>query len=307
MGHTLPSGERELFVSGAQTIRAYLKGKELKLVAEVVLPPSGKILALDSADLDKDGIVELYVTIIERETPASRVYQFNGTTFEMLAEKLPWFFRSIDIDLHSRVVFAQEIDNDGTYYGAVKELAKSGSRFTAKEVRTLPHSANLFNFNRLSGTGTKDPTDSVVVLDGDGYLTIYPPDGAEAWKSSEKYGGSESFFKKEQTYRRSTGDLLRWTFLEQRMTRLKDGSLLVPRNEGTFTIGNNRSFDKYSLLAFEWTGAVLKEKWHTRPSSGYLADYSLDQNTGEILLLEVVKKPGMFTKGKSVISIHKID
>ena len=306
-GRTLPSGERELFVSGEQTIRAYLKGKELNLVAEVALPPSLKILALDSADLDKDGRPELYVTIIERETPASRVYQFNGKTFEMIAEKLPWFFRSIGNDMRSRTVYAQEIDNDGSYYGGVKELAKSGAHFMVKGAETLPASANLFNFSRLIGVGPKSSKDHVVVLVEDGYLTIYPPDGTEVWKSGEKYGGSESFFKKEKTYRRSSGDLVRWTFLEQRITLLKDGTLLVPRNEGTFTIGNNRSFDKYSLFAFEWTGAVLKEKWHTRISPGYLADYSFDQPAGEILLLEIVKKPGMFAKGKSVISIHKID
>ena len=304
MGRVLPSGERELFVSGEQTIRAYLKGKELKLVAEVVLPPSEKILALDSTDLDKDGTPELYVTIIERESPSSRVYQFNGTTFVTIAEKLPWLFRAIGSDMLSRRVYAQELDNDGKYYGGVKELAKSDSRFTAKDTLPLPLPANIFNFNRLDGASGKS---TVVVLDEDGYLVVYPPDGAEAWKSGEKYGGSESFFKNESKYRRSTGDLLRWTFLEQRMTPLKDGTLLVPRNEGTFSFGNNRSFDKYSLFSFEWTGAVLKEKWHTRPSPGYLADYSFDQNTGEILLLEVVKKPGMFSKGKSVISIHKID
>ncbi len=307
MGRTLPSGERELFVSGEQTIRAYLKGKELKLIAEVTIPLSGKILALDSADLDKDGTLELYVTIIDRESPSSRVYQFNGTTFVTIAEKLPWFFRAIGTDIHSRIVYAQEIDNEGKYYGGVKELTKSDARFTVKEAQTLPHSATIFNFNRLGGVAAKGPGGLVVVLDEDGYLAMYPPDGTEAWKSGEKYGGSESFFKIEPKYRRSTGDLLRWTFLEQRITQLKDGTLLVPRNEGAFTIGNNRSFDKYSLFGFEWTGAVLKEKWHTRPSPGYLADYSFDQTAGEILLLEVVKKPGMFTKGKSVISINKVD
>ena len=307
LGRTLPSGERELFLSGEQMIRAYLKGKELTLVTEITLPLYAKILALDSADLDKDGTPELYVTIIEREAPASRVYQFNGTAFVAIAEKLPWFFRAIGTDIHSRVVYAQAIDNEGKYYGGVKELTKSDARFSVKETQVPPHSANVFNFNTLSGIVTKGPAKIAVVLNEDGYLTMYPPDGTDVWKSSEKYGGSESFFKIEPKYHRSTGDLLRWTFLEQRITLLKDGTLLVPRNEGTFSFGNNRSFDKYSLFSFEWTGAVLKEKWHTRPSPGYLADYSLDQNTGEILLLEVVKKPGMFTKGKSVISIHKID
>ena len=88
---------------------------------------------------------------------------------------------------------------------------------------------------------------------------------------------------------------------------MKNGTLLVPHNEGSFSFGNNRSFDKYSLFGFTWTGAVLKEKWHTRQSHGYLADYTYNQTSGEVVLLEVVQKSGMFNKGKTVISINRIE
>lgn len=305
MGRTHSSGERELFVAGGQTIRAYLKGNELRLVAEITIPASGKILAIDTADLDRDGSPELYVTIIDREAASSRVYQFNGTAFVMIAEKLPWFFRGIGNDVTSRTIYAQEIENGSNYYGDVKELTKSDARFTAVNPLKLPRTANIFNFNRLSGAESKN---NVVVLNEDGYLVIYSPDGSEVWKSSEKYGGSEIFFKGEsRTHTRSTRDLDRWMFLEQRIVLLKDGTLIVPHNEGTLSLGNIRAFDKHALVAFEWTGAVLKEKWHTRLSTGYLADYILDQSSGEVILLKVTKKTGLFNKGTSVISINKID
>lgn len=305
MGRTLASGERELFVAGEQTIRAYLKGTGLKLIAEITIPAPGKILAIDTADLDRDGLPELYVSIIDRESPGSRVYRFDGTAFAIIAGNQPWFFRGIGNDVNSRTIFVQEIETGGKYYDDVKELASSDARFTTKNSLKLPRTGNIFNFNRLNETSGKG---NYVVLDEDGYLVMYSPDGAEAWKSSEKYGGSERYFTHElQTHARSTRDLLRWTFLEQRITLLKDGTLLVPRNEGSYSFGNNRSFDKYTLFAFEWTGAVLKEKWHTRQSPGYLADYAYDQATGEVLLLEVVQKSGMFAKGKTVISVNRID
>jgi hypothetical protein len=304
-GRTRSSGELELFVANDRTIRAYLKGSELKLVAEISIPHPGKILAIDSADLDSDGVPELYVSIIDRETPSSRIYRFDGAVFSLLAENQVWFFRGIGTDISTRSIFAQEIEAGGKFYGTVKELVKSGSRFTTKNSLGLPRSGNIFNFIKLSGVSGKE---YFVVLDEDGYLIVYPPDGAEAWKSSEKYGGSEGFISTgAQNYSRSTGDLPRWTFLEQRMTLLKDGTLLVPHNEGSFSFGNNRSFDKYSLFGFTWTGAVLKEKWHTRQSPGYLADYAYNQASGEVVLLEVVQKSGMFNKGKTVISINRIE
>ena len=304
-GRTLPSGERELFIAGERTIRAYLKGSGLKQVAEITIPAPGKILAIDSADLDRDGSPELYVSIMDREFPSSRVYRFDGTSFAVVAVNQPWFFRGIGNDVISRTILVQEMEAGGAFYGDVKELVKSDHRFTTKNPQKLPRSGNIFNFNRLSGASG---TGFYVVLDLDGHLLIYSPDGAEVWKSSDIYGGSENNFKHESREQlRSTGDQYRWTFLEQRITVLKDGTLLVPRNMGTFNIGNNRSFTKHSMAAFEWTGAVLKEKWNTRPSPGYLADYAFDQASGEVLLLEVVQKTGLFTKGKSVISINRID
>jgi hypothetical protein len=303
VGRTLPTGERELYIANEQTLRAYLVGKELRQVAEIAIPSPGKLLAVDSADLDKDGTVELYVSIIDRGKAASRVYQLSSSSFVLVADKLPWFFRGIGSDITSRKIYAQGIKNGGKYYGTVRELAKSAAVFTTKEPQKLPQTGTIFNFNRLSGASAG----STVVLDEDGYLTVYGADGSEAWKSSEKFGGSESYFNNQQrSYSRTSNDLQRWSFLEQRMTLLRDGTLLVPRNEGTFSFGNNRSFDKYTLIALEWTGAVFKEKWHTRTSPGYLADYAFDQASGELFLLEVVKKSGLFSSGKSVITINKL-
>ena len=303
-GKTGPAGERELFIASEQTIQAYLKGSELKLVAEATIPVSGKILAIDTADLDKDGILELYVSIIDRDSPRSRVYQFNGSAFVLIAENLPWFFRGSADDVGSRTIYAQEVAAKGEFYGDIAVLSKSGTHFTPGNKFSLPRSGNIFNFVGLSGISGAA---RYAVLDEDGYLALFSPDARLLWKSAEKFGGSESFIAAgTRTPARSSRDLDRWTFLEQRITQLPDGTLIVPHNEGTFSFGKNRSFDKYTLYGFEWNGAKLTEKWHTRPSSGYLADYAFDQKTGEIILLEVVKKPGLFGTGKTAISINKL-
>ncbi len=304
MGRTLASGERELFIAGEQTIRAYRKGTELRLVAEITIPSPGKILAIDTADFDRDGSPELYVTIIDRGSPSSRVYQFDGAAFVMTAQNLPWFFRGIGHAPASRTVYTQELNSDGRYYGDVKELSKSKSGLTTGTALKLPRSGNIFNFIRLSGTSGKENS---VVLDEDGYLVTYSYDGSESWKSSEKYGGSETFFTNEfQSRSRSTKDLDRWTFLSQRILLLKDGTLIIPRNEGALSFGNIRAYNTHTLFAFELSGAVLKEKWHTRQLPGYLADYAFDETSGEVITLVVSQKPGIFIKGKSVISINSI-
>jgi len=168
----------------------------------------------------------------------------------------------------------------------------------------MPLSGLVFNFNRL-GNGDKA---AIVVLNEDGYLVVSSPEGEDVWKSAIKYGGSESHFKVESPeQRRSLGDEFQWTFLEQRIVITADGTLLVPHNEGLFNVGNSRSYTKYTMHALQWNGSSMQEKWHTRQNQSYLADFAYDATAKELILLEVVQKADMFSKGKTVISINRVD
>ena len=305
LGRRLPSGERELFVAGERIIRFYHKGAELKLVAEATVPVSAHILAIDSADLDHDGITELYATIIDRDVVSSRVYRAEGQSLKLVADNLPWFFRGIGADITARTIYAQEMGVRGGFSTEARELAWDGQRYEARTSVTLPQIGTIFNFQRIRGP---KGIDYFVTLDADASLAVADTHGEEVWKSADKFGGSEVRFRDiKYSASRVARDMERWIFLEQRMMPLPDGSLIVPRNEGTLSIGNNRNFNRHALFAFRWNGAMLTEVWHTRQTSGYLADYAYDSALRELVLLEVVKKEGLFSKGRSVITTYRID
>ena len=305
LGRTLPSGEREIFVAGEQVIRYLRKGADLKQVAEITLPASAKLLAIDAADLDKDGTPELYVSIIDRKTVSSRVYQPTDNGLELIAENQPWLYRGIGLNLKERSVFVQTLSSTGEYQYEIAELTKTGRSFGTQNNRTLPRQGNIFNYSRFPDAAGGEKW---IVLNEDGYLIIYAADGSELWKSSDQYGGSTTYFNYESVAQlRARGYKSRWNFLEQRITALPDGTLIIPRNEGGISIGNNRSYNKHSLFGLQWSGSLLKEAWHTRQTPSYLADYAYDPATREVLLLEVVQKAGLFGSGRTVISINKLD
>jgi hypothetical protein len=305
LGRTLPSGEREIFVAGEHTIRYLRKGTELKQIVEIAIPVPARILAIDSADLDRDGTPEIYVTIVDRKTISSRVYQPTDTGMELIADKQPWLFRGIGHDLKERTIFAQAVSSGGEYFNGVAELVKSGRSFKVQNSRTLPRPGNVFNFTRFRDAAGAE---KLVIMDEDGYLKIYATDGSELWKSSDKYGGSETNFNYETVSQlRARGNTYRWNFLEQRITALPDGTLIIPRNEGSFSIGNNRSYNKHSLFGLQWSGTLLREAWHTRQTPSYLADYAYDAATREVVLLEVVQPAGLFGTGKTALSINRLD
>jgi hypothetical protein len=305
LGRTLPSGEREFFVAGEQSILYLRKGSELKQIAEISVPVPAKVIAIDAADLDRDGIPEIYVSIVDRKTVSSRVYKPTSTGLELIVGNQPWLFRASGLDLKNKTVFAQAMGSGGDYINGVAELSMTGNSFKTGLVLNLPKPGNIYNsasFRDASGA------DRLAIVDEDGYLIIYSIDGTELGKSSDKFGGSESYINFESIAQsRNKIDKYRRNFLEQRITALSDGTLILPKNsDSTMSIGNNRSYNKHSIFGLQWGGSVVMESWHTRVTSSYLADYIYDANTKEFVLLEVVQKAGLFSSGKTVISVNKM-
>lgn len=305
LGGKLSTGEREVFVTGIHSLKYFRLGKELLLVAEVTLPLHQKVLTVDAADLDGDGITEIYLTIISGDDLASEVWTPDGNSLKKIGDKLPYFFRGITLRGENAKIYAQQLGRDDDYYGDLYEVTKAGSVFGTKNPLKLPRGANLFNSSIFLN---KEGKVCFVVLNPDGFLLVYDESGKRLWKSSDKYGGSENFFDRDDLKdMKVTGTSRRKIFLEQRLTVTKNGTIIVPKNDGFFVIGYNRAYTKNSVYAFAWNGVMLDELWHTKQSQNYLSDYQYNEEQKELLLLEVVLKDGILEKGKSALSIKRVE
>lgn len=303
-GKVLASGERELFVAGRNSLRLYRLGTDLKLIAEVSFKVDEHVLGVDTADLDGDGIPEAYVTIMNGESLSSQVWLAKDGSLKKVAEKLPYFFRSIALAGKKEKIYAQQMSTTADFYGDVYELAKAGEKYTLRNPVTLPRFGNLYNFNMF--TDAKGESRFVIIND-DGYLIVSSRQGEELWRSSDKFGGSELYFKREDlTDVRDTGEPYRWIFLQQRIVVTADNDILVPQNSGSWVVGNSRTYKKNSVYDFVWNGASLDEKWHTKEEQNYLADYYVDAAKGELVLLQVVKHEGILSPGASVVTARRI-
>jgi len=304
-GRTLENGVRELYVVDDHALRLYRQGKELELVAEVTFGGSEQILGVDTADLDGDGISEAYLTMLSGDNLASQVWAARDGKLQKVAENLPYFFRAIALDGKEKRIYVQEMGRDADFYGDVYELVRKDAKFEKQNPIKLPRFGFLYNFNRF--TDAKGGS-HYVLINADGYVIVYSAAGEELWRSSDKFGGSELYFKRQDLANvRTTGDQYRWTFLEQRIVVTPEGEIIVPKNSGLFVFGTNRSYKKNSVFSFAWNGSTLDERWHTKESQNYLADYSFDAPRKELILLEVVKKEGLIEKGASAIVVKRVE
>lgn len=299
-------GSREVVVALEKELRMYRQEKEFKLLAaENNFGGNEKIISIDIADLDADGVQELYVTAFNGELLASKVYLLENGSFRKIAADIPYFFRGIALNGGAYKVYAQEMGINDDFYGDMCELVKKGTSFQLGKPVKLPPKGNIYNVNLFAD---KDGKPLFVTLNPDGYLVVSAETGESLWKSSDKFGGSEMYFTRDDMQNvRVTGSQYRKRFIEQRITVTKNGVVIVPKNEGSFVIGNSRSFSKNSVYAFAWNGAGLDELWHTRLDQSYLADYSYDNEQKELLILEVVKKAGIVEKGASAVVVRRVE
>ncbi|TWJ17560.1 FG-GAP repeat domain-containing protein [Geobacter argillaceus] len=306
IGKSLPSGERELYLALEQELRLYRQGDKLTLIAnEKGFKANEKIIGIDTADLDGDGIPELYVTLMRGDELASQVWITENGTFKLIARDLPYFFRALPGTDGKSKLYGQQTGRDTDFFGDVSEVVKTGSGYELKNPLKLPRSATIYSFGRIV---EKDGTVRTVTINKDGYLTVYAANGEELWRSNDRLGGSETYFLREDPQNvRVTGEQFRKIFVEQRILTTRNNDIIVPKNEGFWVIGNSRSFSKSSVYNFAWNGAAMEERWHTKQSQNYLADYAYDDTRKELVLLEVVKRPGMIEKGASAISIKKVE
>ncbi|TWJ14038.1 FG-GAP repeat domain-containing protein [Geobacter argillaceus] len=304
-GPATAGGARELYIAGDHAVKLYSQGKELELLSEVTLPGDQKILGIDTADLDGDGSCEVYLTVWNGNALASQVWTKKGNSLEKIADNLPYYFRGIALNGGEKKIYVQQMGSDSDFYGDVFELVRKGKEYETRNPLKLPRFGNLFNFNMFSDNRG---TSYVVVLHSDGNLIVYTAAGQKLWRSSDKYGGSETFFQRPDLSNvRVTGESYRWIHIDQRIVVTKQGEIIVPQNSGFWNIGNIRSFSKNVIYCFTWNGSSLQKKWHTAQSETYLPDYFYDGSRNELTLLEMIDRAALANKGTSAVSVIKID
>lgn len=298
-------GTSELLLAEDGALHLYRRGEKLTLLAQAPLPAGQRVLGADAIEPDREGKVLVFVTALERETPASRVYLVQNDTLKLVAQDLPYMFRSLSTYGGPKKLYAQQMGRSEDYYGDVFEASLvDGAVKTANPIK-MPRFANIFNFNLFRDQSGKS---YLTTFSDSGYLVVYDDSGQEIWRSSDKFGGTETYFqRRDSENERSTGTPFRTRFIDQRITVTDKGEVIVPQNAGFFVLGNARSYSKYSMVSFAWNGASLEELWRTKQSQNYLPDYAYHPGTREFVLLEVTQKGGLTGQGGSLIRVTRPD
>jgi hypothetical protein len=315
------------------------KGNEFVQLRKIPGSPGEEYFGVDVADINGNGIPEIFVTSINRQTVESFVLEYRNGNYEVIARKLPYLFRVINTTGTPRLL-GQTMNPAWTnqagdttafsnfFINPIYIMSWENGKYVEREKARIPQGLPVYGV-------TLDAVDStverVIAFDSLDYLRIYEktdkllanltqfmgPTSELVWRSDEMFGGSNNVLQPEfaagtrNTY--SQADLV---FFNPRIMTYdlnKDGKkevILVKNLSATGRVLKNAPmFTGAEVYAFEWDGLGLGELWRSRKINGYTADFQIkdiDNDGQDEIVLALVLTVGPTLRTNSCIVVYKL-
>jgi hypothetical protein len=256
-------------------------------------------------DFNGNDLPEIYLTRKYMEKAATRVIEFTGNDFVVIADDLPWFIREVKGE--GKKLVGEKFRQVDGLYGGVKFLKWKEGKIVEDGPLDIPKWIDLYGFTLCDATG--DGKDDFIYLTERDRLRLYEKEEGGAWKqtweSTSYYGGSinniefgpNSFDQK--TINVKAG-------IEcGRVTEEGRREIITSSNDAVSRIFKNISYESGLTRGLIWGEFGFEDRWQTKKINGYVADFVLvdlkKDGLEEIVELVVVKQPSLFSTGESLI------
>ena len=327
IGDVNNDGINEVVVIDDYNVMIYQKkGRDFKLLKKIEGKAYEKYLSVDVADINENGIPEIIVTNLNHNHLNSFVLEFKRDKYDIIASKLGYFMRVIEMPDGTPVLMGQSMGMTDPFYTPIHEMAwKKGTYKTGKRM-SIPEGLSVYSVSFINFTDSG--SDKVLALDSSDYLCIYektekPLTTVNAFggskeflfRSDEVFGGTNNAF--DLSDRQLSDNVVKKNFYVNLRTfsydTNKDGKkeLIIVKNlssSGRY-FENVKLFTSAEIYNLEWDGLGFVENWRTRKINGYVCDYQFKDidNDGqkEVVLALVLSVSGSLQK-MSVVAAYDL-
>lgn len=311
-------GKNETVVleNGGISIYRYSNNR-LVLVKNIQGRGIDEYLSLDVADINKNGISEIFVTnLIDRELN-SFVIEFHDEDFRKIAADIGYFLKVIDTSQMGSMLVGQKVGSNGGFYGSVRQLVWKDKKYVEERRVPLPSSAIVYGFNLIDVD--KDGKEEVVLVDNDDHLRVYSGNGELMWKSDGIYGGTNNFIAKypdSSEPNSSIEDLVSRLYIQNRVlvqNHKGENEVIVIKNipSAGKIFERVRMYRESEIYNLVWDGLGLSENWRTKKIHGYIADFQIkdiDNDGKDELVVGIVQASlkSIFKGAKSYVLAYDL-
>jgi TolB-like protein len=270
-------------------------------------------VGVDAADLNHNGLDEIFVTNFDDVDGRvySYVLEWDGSQFKRIAERLSWYFRSVDLAERGRVLVGQRQGIDERFSPGIFEMGFSNGTYEGIQKLNLPRSLNVYAFAEgdLRTAGQPDIAD----YSPSGYLRVLDHRGREEWSSIDSYGGTVNALNTKSKDDPREKD---YFFLPSRVHLLDlDGDgvqeIVTVRNEDSAgALSHTKLFKSGQVEILKWDQLGLVPIWRSGAISKFIADFTLTDMDGdgrpELVAVVVQKTKNIVGQGSSYLAIFKL-
>jgi TolB-like protein len=331
IGDVNNDGLNEVVVIDSHNVYIYQKtANELKLLEKIAGKSYDNYIAVDVADINKNGVKEIIVTSLNDTTLDSFVLEFKDGKYVKIASDLRWFLRVIDTP-SGPLLLGQEYGFNKPLDTQIYEIVWRDGKYVPDQKMKIPFGLSIYGLtidNVGSGGGEK-----IIALDELDYLCIFEKTNKNLsriftfgfsndeliWRSDGEYGGSNNYFENiDKTHpENNTNETDKSAFANLRILTFdtnKDGKKQIIIAKNLSSVGrvfkHLKLFTSSEIYNLEWDGMGMAENWRTKKINGYIADYcikDIDNDGKPKLVLALVLSVGASLRDKSVIVVYELN
>ncbi len=308
------------FMDGTDIFVYRYMGERFIKVREIEGRRGNRLVSIDVADINGNGLAEIFVTSVRPENRglSSFVLEWDGNGFQRIVEEAGWYYRVVNLPGRGRVLMGQLGGSRRPFSGGIEELQWRAGEYAGVNPQNLPSWVNVYGFG--IGDVTSAGRNVTVAFTEREELRIMDPEGEADWKSGEKFGGSATFLEYPAEATASIGEHreMAHLYLPQRILIADlngDGTneIVVARNEdaaGRF-LSRFRLFRGGRIEGLVWDEFGLATAWKTREFSGHVSDYGvadIDNDGRDELVFSVIQRASsVLSSAKSFIGAQEIN
>jgi len=281
LGDVDGDGKTELVMIDKDTIYVYKWIKDrLTLFKEIKGTWSPDFIYLSVADLNGNGVAEIYVSNLTATSASVYALEWNGSAFAETPKRDSWLVRVVDLPGKGKTLLGQRRSTEGNYIGDVHILKREGDGFASTGTLNLPRYGNVFNFVQSNLTG-KGPV-YTTLLDPYEHLIVYSQEGERLWKSDDYFGGSLAYMDYMDVNRNDMAQTPVRIFIPSPIYLNDingDGreEIVICQNHSKVAriFDDFRWFGSGKVHFLDWDGAGLATKWVSPKLSGTTVGYKV--------------------------------
>ena len=329
IGDVNKDGLNEVVLIDSNSVMIYLrKGNDFVLLTKITGRKSDLYLSVDVADVNGNGVPEIFVTSYIEDRVDSFVLEYRDGKYEKIASGLPWFLRVINTT-GTPVLLGQPMHPGNPFINPIHEIVWNDGKYLEGGRMKIPQGLSVYGLT--IDTIEEGRPERIICLDSYDYLRVYEKTeelierlerfgGAPEllYKSDDQFGGSNNSFEFNAAKRAnvSADQERQWVYVNPRIITYdtnRDGKkeiiLLKNLSATGRLLSRIKLFTSGEVYNIEWDGLGFVENWKTRKINGYIADYQvkdIDNDGRDEIVLALVLSVGPTIKSNSVVVSYRM-